>query len=304
MKEIYTSIYNFLIVLKVACPVISFLYALMWFISFFQLSAFAVMSIPFEPFAIFIKSVYDLNFIFEGRVIDMTYIIASGLFIVFHYILGFFANRVIDLYNLEEMRIIKKKGFEEKTVNSRLQKDFDEEISRYARFTILFSLVLKPAYNLSVSRKGEFDTIKKEFYSHIVRNVSSRHKNSKGIISDKMFLVCEDFKNFDVFLLDFINEIKKFNAANAQKDIVTEFSVSLDAIKEGANVFKAMEFLEKIDSFNYKNKVITTSAFKVRYETNKESLFKIVPLGTSRFFEEPDDFIDFELFKLKLKKKS
>lgn len=303
MKKIYTSIYNFFIVLKVVCPIISFLYALLWFVGFFGIPFYTALALPFEPFAQIIRTVHPVVIMFQDTAVDMAFIVASGLFIGFHYVFGFFAQRVVDLYNFEEERINARKKQEIKHINHLIKREFDEEIERYISFTVLFNLMLKPAYNLSVSRKGEFSLLKKDFYTHIVKNVSSKYKNAKGIMSDKMFLVCEDFIHFDDFIVKFLNEIKEFNAENLKKDITTEFSISIDAIKSGANVFKAMEFLEKIDSFNYKNKLIATSAFKIRYEKAAGSLFRTIPLGTSRFFEEPDDFIDFELFHLKMKNK-
>lgn len=302
MKKFYTHAYNFFIILKVLCPVISFFYALLWFISFFEAPFYDIVKIPFEPFANFVNSIYPLNIEFQGRMIDMSYIVSSGLFIVFHYIFDFFAQRVIDLYNFDEMKKIKKKDKEIKNLNVILKKEFEEEIEKYVRFALLFNLELKPAYNLSVSRKGEFDLLKKEFYSYIVKNVSSKYKNSKGIMSDKLFLVCENFYYFDDFMLQFIEEIKTFNEINIKKDITTEFSISTDAIKLGSNVFNAMEFLEKVDSFNYKNKIVATSAFKLRYEKIYNPRFRMIPLGISRFFREPDDYIDFELYNLKPRK--
>ncbi len=303
MKKFYTSLYNFFIVAKVLCPVISFLYALLWLLSFFNSGIFPILKIPFEPFAQFAGNIIPFKIDYEGQLIDMSYIVSSGLFIGFHYLFGFFADRVIDLYNFEETKQLEKRNKEVKSINAVLKKEFEQEVEKYATFTLLFSLDLKPAYNLAVSRKGEFDLIKKEFYSHVVKDVSSKYRNSKGIISDKLFLVCDDIKHFDSFILNFLDELKAFNASNSKKDITTEFSISVNAIKLGGNVFKAMEFLEKIDSFNYKNKLVCTSAFKMRYDNNPNPKFKIVPLGISRFFIEPDDFEDFELFNLKPKKR-
>ena len=102
-------------------------------------------------------------------------------------------------------------------------------------------------------------------------------------------------------MTDFINDVRAFNKTAQQKDIEAEFSISLDAIKSSKNMFNTIELLEKIDSFNYKNKVVTTSAFKLRYEQIKNSKYKIVPLGISRFFKDVDDYIDFDLYNLKSK---
>lgn len=302
MKKIYVSVYNFFIILKVLCPVISFLYALLWFIGFFQFSFYESFSAPFEPFANLINVLHPLNIEFQGRLVDMSYIVASGLFIVFHYIFDFFAQRVVDLYNFEEMQAMRKKDKEIKKMNAALKKEVDNEIENFGRFAILFSLELRPAYNGPAGKKGEYDYVKKDFFTHIVENVSSKYKNAKGVMSDKLFLVCEDFRSFDSFILQLIEEIRKFKIEIAKKDLIVEFLISTDAIKMRSNVFKTMEFLEKVDSFNYKNKVVVTSAFKFRYEKNSYTRFKLIPLGISRFFDGPDDYTDFELYNLKLKR--
>ena len=301
MKKFYTYAHNFFIILKVFCPIISFLYALLWIISFLNIPFFKIISIPFAPFAQFVNIIFPINIDYEGRLIDMSYIVCSGLFILFHYVFGFFAQSVIDLYNFEESQIAEKNKREVKKINKNLEKEFKEEIRKYCNFTFLFNLILKPGYDLSISRKGEFDILKKEFYSHITKVINTKYKNSKYLASDKLFLVCENFNCFDDFMINFIEEIKTFNATMLEKDISMEFSLSLNAVKSVTNIFNAMEFLEKIDSFNYKNKIITTSAFKLRYEQAKNHKFKIMPLGISRFFNGPDDYIDFELYNLKLK---
>ncbi len=299
MKKFYTSLYNFFIILKVLCPVISFFYALLWVISFSGLSIYTTLNLPFEPFAEIARGILPFNIDYGGRDIDMSYIVCSGLFIVFHYIFDFFAERTIDLYNFEETQKMNKKNKEIESINASIKKELESEVDRHSRFAILFNLVLKPAYNLAVSRKGEFDLLRKNFYGHIIKDISSKYKNSQGIISDKLFLVCDDFERFDSFIMQFLEEIKKFNKENESKDIESEFSMCINAIKMDGNVYNAMEFLEKIDSFNYKNKLVCTSAFRLKYEKKQDAKFKIIPIGVSRFFMEPDDFEDFELFNLK-----
>lgn len=299
MKKIYTLLYNFLTILKVLCPIISFLYALMWFIPFFDRTLFLSLNGPFEPFAIIVRELHPSAIIFQGEVIDMSYIISSALFIGFHYIFGFFANKMGDLYNYDEILKIRKQDREVKEMNTVIKREYEREMTNYSRFTLLFNLILNPAYDKTAKRKNEFNLLKKDFYAHLVKKISSKYKNAKGIMSDKMFLVCEDFEHFDQFIEKFVEEIKIFILENIEKDITTDFCLSIDAIKPERNIFKAMEFLEKIDSFNYKNSVIATSAFKHKYEKDINSRFVVVPIGTSRFFEEPDDFEDFELYKLK-----
>lgn len=301
MKKIYTLIYNFFIILKVLCPIISFFYTILWFIGFLQISVYSTLSIPFEPFAIFVNSLYPIVINYEGQNINMSYIVCSGLFIVFHYLFDFCAQRIVDLYSLEEKRILKKRSNEVKKINASLEKEYNKEITRYSSFALLLNITIKEGYNIVNNRKNEIDKLKKEFYEHIIRNVKLKYKNSKGIILDKMFLVCEDFQYFEDFIMNFVGDIKSFKEKNEQNDLFTEFSISIDAIRLNSNALHAMEFLEKVDSFNYKDKIVVTSAFKLRYEKNKNNKYKIVPLGISRFFSEPDDYIDFELYSLNSK---
>ena len=301
MRKFYTIIYNFFILIKVLCPIISFLYTFLWVISFLNAPFYKVLALPFEPFAQFINMIYPMNINYENRLINMSYIICSGLFIIFHYLFDFLAQRMIDLYNFEERHIENKKIKEIKKINKTLEKEFAKEMEKYSNFTILFNIILKSTYNSENNRKEEFNNLKDEFYKNIIKTVKSKYQNSKGIISDKMFLLCNDFNNFDTFMFDFINSIKAFKQKNIENEIETDFLISIDAIKFGANIYNAMEFLENIETFNYKNKIIATSAFKVRYEKMDLRKFKIITLGVSRFFREPDDYTDYELYQLKTK---
>ncbi len=299
MKNIYNSLYNFFIVLKVLCPIISFLYAVLWCIGFLNISYYQIISIPFEPFAKLINVICPITIDYEGRLINMSYIVCSGLFLVFHYIFDFFAQRIIDLYNFEETKKERKRSAEVKKINIDLEKEFHKEIKRYSSFALLFNIIQDTQNDFAKINNEEFNSLKKKFYEHIIKNVKSKYQDSKGIISGKMFLVCDDFGQFDNFMADFINDIKAFKESNEKNNIYTDFTICVDAIKYNANILNALELLEKIDSFNYKNKVIATSAFKVRYEKSYSQKFKMTPLGVSRFFKEPDDYIDFELYSLK-----
>ncbi len=301
MKKIYSLIYNLFVLLKVFCPVISLLYVLLWTISFVKISFYQILSIPFEPLANFINSIYPLTINYEGRLIDMSYIACSALFILFHYIFSFFAQRTIDLYDFQEKTTIKKRHRDIKKININLEKELNKELKKYSNFTLLFNVSLKSAYGTSENRKEEFETLKKSFYLHIIKNLKLRFKNSKGIISDKMFVLCENFSYFDKFITNFIEDIKSFKETNSQININTEFSISIDAVKSDTNIHGALEFLEKIDSFNYKNKIIVTSAFKLKYESLENVKFKITPLGVSRLFIEPDEYTDYELYDLRFK---
>ena len=301
MRKFYKLTYNFFILLKVLCPIISFCYTFLWVISFLKAPFYNTLAIPFEPFAQFVNIIHPININYEGELINMSYIVCSGLFIIFHYIFDFFALRIVDLYNLEEDRLERKRNREVRKININLQKELNKEIKKHTNFTLLFNLTLKSGYNLAKDRSNEFNFLKKEFYTHIIKNVNLKYNESKCIITDKLFISCENFDSFDNFMTDFINDVRAFNKTAEQKDIEVEFSISLDAIKSSKNMFNTIELLEKIDSFNYKNKVVATSAFKLRYEQIKEPKYKIVPLGISRFFKDVDDYIDFDLYNLKSK---
>ena len=301
MKKIYASVYNFFIILKVFCPIISFIYALLWLIGFANLPWYTSVSGPFEPLAHIANEILPITINYEDRIINMSYITCSGFFIVLHYIFGFFAQSIVELYNFQETLLLRKRSKDVKKINAILEKEFDKEMERYSSFSILFNIELQAGYDNSKDRKEEFIFLKKEFYKYVMDGVKQKYKNSKGIISDKMFLICENFRNFDDFMSHFSDKIRDFKDECAQNDIQVEFSISVDAIKSNANVYKAMESLEQIESFNYKNKIIATSAFKLRYEKMNYHRYKITQLGVSRFFSGPDDYIDFELYNLKSK---
>ena len=101
-----------LVTLSIAslCPIISFCYTFLWVVSFLKAPFYKTIAIPFEPFAQFVNIIHPININYEGELINMSYIVCSGLFIIFHYIFDFFALRIVDLYNLEEDRLERKRN--------------------------------------------------------------------------------------------------------------------------------------------------------------------------------------------------
>lgn len=303
MKNIYTTFFNLFTTLKVICPLIAFLYCFMWFVTFFNPPFTEFLIIPFEPLAEVIRSVYKLEVSFEDKKFEITYIIATVVLIIFHHIFGLLANLVVKLYKFDEMRQIWLRSNEEKRVNHTLSRDFQHELTHYTKYAILFNLTLKQGYDVRANSKAELDALRKDFYAKLLYSITKKYSDTKGVSTNKLFLVMNDFETFDTMLLEFLQVIKNFINENAKKDIVSEFSISIEALKEDSSVTKALELLEKIDSFNFKNKVAVTSAFKIKYENSKElSKFRTIPLGVSRFFKEEDEFEDFELYNLKFNK--
>lgn len=302
MKEIYTFLYRFFIVLKVLSPILSFQYVLLWFLVIANTPNIEVLTSFFNGPAEFVGSIVDCNIMVSGNSVDMSYIAVAIVFLVLHFIFGFIAARIIDIYVVEEKRTVQRKLFEEKKVNSDLKKDLNKEFKKYNNFILLLEVELSSTYN--TTNAIDFNQIKQDFYNHLAKVLSGGFLNTKTKIGEKLLVVCEDWSRFDDFIMAFSSEVKNFRLENAKKDITTDFTVALDALKEGEDTEAKKEFLAKIDSFNYKNKIVATSAFKVKYLMNENTKFRMDPLGVSRFFEKDGKHTDFDLFCVKIKRTS
>ena len=303
MKEIYSFIYNIFILLKVACPILSVVFIIIWFAQFFNTNLYEYWTNYVQAFIYIANSFGDFIFDFRSTTADLTCIVIAAALIVLHYIFGFLAARVVDIYTMEENRTVYKKTFDEKRVNVDIKRDLNKELGKYKNFALLLEVILSPTYAMASDKDSDFKKIKAKFYQELTNNLFTKHRSLQGQqIGEKLILTCDEYANFDTFITNFTDEIKKFGISNIQNDISTEFLISIDALKMETPLKEKEAFLNKINSFNYRNKIVTTSAFKVKYEMNPEKKFRMDPLGISRFFEPNGQYTDFDLFSIKVRR--
>ncbi len=251
---------------------------------------------------------YTTNF--QGQIIDMSYIVLTVVLAIMYVVFAQIAVLYDKLVYESELNEIKVKKEEESSVNRELQKDLKYEIMQYSAFIMFLELHLDYAIDINILKeKPDMSAIQEESCKKLLNSVSKEYKSIKKVKGSKMVFIADDFEIFDDFLIDLLRAVKKLYAQNIDHDLETTFTLSCDVIKTVQNYQKELRILEKIATFNYKGKVVVTTAFSNRYNYKQIQKFYLRSMGLSRFFEKkPNDrggfeFIseDFDLYSLKMK---
>jgi hypothetical protein len=247
---------------------------------------------------------------FQGQTIDMSYVVLTVI-LAFGYV--FFAQVAI-LYDKlvyeSELTEIRLKKEEENSVNRELQKNLKYELMQFSSFITFLELHFDYSVDPNVLKnKPDLKVMRDESCKKVLNSISKEYKSLKKIKGSKIVFIVDDFEVFDNFLLDLLMIIKKLYASNRDYDVETSFTLSCDITKSMEDYQKELSILEKIATFNYKGKIVVTTAFGNRYNYKKAQKFYLRSMGLSRFFEKKPngkggfEFIseDFDLYSLKLK---
>lgn len=311
MEKSYQRLYDFVSSIRVLCTLIAIFYVMYWFLHTIQFPFIQYAGIIFNPLVDILKNFISWTIDYKNFEIDMLPIIVAAGFQVAYFILQGPLDIIEKVEKKHKLNVIAEKKLEEKLMNENLKEVFVNKTLEYNAFAILLTLNLKTEVDTNLlSPEGNIDlkeTAKKE-YAKIVNIMREKYITCKVITPGKLFIIYDNFALFDDFLTDILSEIKKFSTQNSQNGIITEFSLVIDAFREGEKVSKILDIMEKILTFNYTNKALGTMSFNIRYRlNNQKNKYLLETIGISRFFEKPVDgvqnYTDFELFNLKIAKK-
>lgn len=304
MEPKYKKAYDFIGTIRVLLSLAAVFYIVFWFLKFVEFPFVNLIAPVFEPLLNLIGRKIEWQMDFEGRAVDMLPLAAALLFWMFFVVLQPLFGVIEKMENKHKLNVIAERKLEEKLVNENLKEIFKNKTMEYTKFAILLNLELQGVAN---QKEEDKEIIKKE-YIKIVNTVRKKYAACKAIMPDKLFIIYNNFALFDDFLKDILFEIKQFSKTMAEDGKNISFSILIDALKETDKVANTLDLLEKISTFNYINKAITTSSFNIRYKLNNgQNRYILETMGISRFFENDGEKIsrslDFELFSLKGAKK-
>lgn len=287
------------------------LYVLYWFLCLLHLPFIQyvklVLGIPVNLLENFVR----LNIDYGNDVIDMIPLVVAAIFQGFYHVFNYLVSVVEKMEEKHELNVIAEKKLEEKLVNENLKEIFKNKTMQYTKFAILLNLDMKPMVDPNmVDNSQNYRELAAQEYAKIASKMRKKYTACKAIAPGKLFMVYDNFALFDDFFTDILKEVKEISTKNTEKQISTDFILAIDALKESDKVAGALDLLEKVLTFNYTNKALATSSFKVRYKLNSQNKYSLETMGISRFFEkvpaniqgEVQDLqrsIDFELFCLK-----
>jgi len=304
MDAKYKKVHDFLTTAKVLCTFIAVVYVVYWFLLFLNFPFIGYLTPVFDPPVGVLRTFVTWDMHYNGVNIDMLPILCAIIFQILYFILENLAHTVEKAENKHKLNVIEEKKLEEKLVNENLKEIFKAKTMEYKKFALYISLNLE---NIVDAQTRDFssglENITQKEYIKIVNAVRKKYSGSKAITPDKLFILYDNFSLFDDFLTDILKEIKVLTELNAQKNVRTNFLILIDALKEHDKVTHTLDMFEKIATFNYTNKVITTGSFNLRYNMNPKNKYILETMGISRFFDNNKNgahkSVDFELFCLK-----
>jgi len=310
MSSKYKQLYDFVNIAKVFCSLIAAFYVVYWFLCLINMPYLEYFRIVFDLPVKLVKMFISIEIPYEGALIDMDPLIVSVFFFLLHFMFQYLSNVIEEKERTYKLNVIAEKKLEEKLMNESLKKIFEDKTLEYTDFAILLTLDMKSAVDPNIAEiKEDIKELKRKNYIQVVNVIRKKYVNCKAITPGKLFMVYNNFALFDDFFTDVLKEVRKIIETNLQNNVKTDFLIALDAVKEGDRLANVLDLLEKISTFNYTNKAITTPSFNVRYKLNsKGAKYSLESMGISRFFEKrPDNTqssVDFELFSLKSSKRA
>ncbi len=265
----------------------------------------------FGPPIALLRNFIHFDIGYGGRSIDMLPLVVAAFFQALYFVFNYFVSVVEKMEEQHNLNVIAERKLEEKLVNENLKEIFKNKTMQYTKFAILLSLDLKPMVDPNIKDSGRtMKELAAKEYAKIAAKMRGKYTACKAIAPGKLFIVYNNFALFDDFFTDLLKEVKEISKINEEKQISTNFIFVIDALRESDKVSNTLDFLEKVLTFNYANKAVTTSGFQVRYKLNSQNKYLLETMGISRFFEKvPANVqggveniqrsVDFELFCLK-----
>ncbi len=307
--EKFDRLYDFVNIMKVVCTFVAILYVLYWFICLSNIPFLEYIQLVFAPPVNLLKMFIKIEIPYADTIIDMIPLLVSLIFAMLYFVFQYFSNVVEEKERQYKLNVIAERKLEEKLMNESLKKVFENKTLEYTNFAILLTLDFAATIDPNISNiKTNLKAVAAENYTKIVNSMRKKYANCKAITPGKLFIVYNNFALFDDFFTDLLKEVKEISEANIEKNLKTNFMIAIDALKETDKMSSVFDLLEKICTFNYANKAVSTAAFNIRYKINSNAgKYLLESLGISRFFEKTPDntqtSVDFELFSLKTKRK-
>lgn len=230
----------------------------------------------FEPLASFLNLGSTTTDIYLNTCIYLLFAIVPVLFA------QYIANK------LEEALLNEHKAKLEK----RMLKEREEERKSYlARFDSIqtYSICLSLDYESKKDKKPisahNKEILNKIIYSKISDLLHKIEKNSSININDVLVFTSHDFSNYDFIydsILSGLSQIKKIIEAKYNCNLIP--SMTTDAYSDELTTTKIRKQHYEIQSFNFKNRALTTATFANKYKHLKHNKYAGIPIGEYAYF--------------------
>ena len=210
----------------------------------------------------------------------------TSLYLIFAIIPTLFVQYVAN--KLEEALLKEHRVKAEK----RMIKEREEEHKSYmARFDSIqtYSICLSLDYESKKDKKPisahNKEVLNKIVYSKISELLYKIEKQSRISINDVLVFTSHDFSNYDYVydsILSGLSQIKKIIEAKYNYNIVP--SMTTDAYSDELAMTSIRKQHYEIQSFNFKNRALTTATFASKYKHLKHHKYAGIPIGEYAYF--------------------
>ena len=301
MKKLGTKTINFWMYIctiwKAICPFLGFAYLMGWLTMVFEDPVFEIINNIIGWFPNLIDTICPRKVDIFGGEHLLGYIYAAALTIISMYFAMKF-NIYLNDCKMQNENYVKK--IEVKKTDNAINKSSKVKDDSY-RYTHFFGLLELNLEYVGAIYKPESEMLKlrNEYLKMLVNKLSEKYSNVKFKVTDKVFMVSDEFLIFDPFLLDISKLHKIFVELDNQKSIKTELLLSFSCGNEKNNTAVIEKILEKVNNLKYSNKVIAINEFYKKYEAIKANHFNFTSLGLSRIELYENKEVDVDLYYLK-----
>lgn len=300
MKNLSIKTLDFIIYgcmfIKAFCPFLGFAFLVGWLTMIFEHSAFYLINDIIGWLPSHIDAIFPRQTDIFGDEYPMGYIFSAILTITLMYVI---LRLQIYAYDCKIIKENETKKVEIKKIK-RLNKHIVKKTNAY-KYTHFFGLLeLNLKYHDSYNKKEiELEKLRDEYLKMLVKKLSEKYTNVKLELTDKVYIVSDDFLIFDPFLLDISKLYKIFVDLDNQKAIKTELVLSFSCGDSNNDIEYNKKLLEKVNNLRYKNKIIAINEFYLKYKEIKAQHFNFTSLGLSRIEMDNHKEIDVDLYCLK-----
>ena len=283
---------------KAFCPFLGFAYLVGWLTMVFEDPVHFLINdvIGFLPNLIDKLFPHQTD-IFGGEYL-MGYIYSAALVIISMYAVFRFQIYVTDCKMIRENEAKKIEIKKVKRTNKQVKKMQNDTTYKYTHFFGLLELNLEYLDDFNKS-KEDLIKLRNEYLKMLASKLKEKYPNVKFELSDKVFMISDDFIIFDPFLLDISKLHKIFVELDNQKAIKTELILSFGCGNEKNNEQYIKRVLEKVNCLKYVNKVIAINDFYAKYKAIKARQFSFISLGLSKLEMDESKDVDVDLYYLK-----
>lgn len=275
VKEKFSSIRRFCVFAIASFCILSIGYFIFWLGAISDDIFFSYGKHIFEPLAKFLNmGDTSLNIY-----LNTSFMLIGAIFPAL--IIQYFMDKV------EEALI---KDYETKQEKKHQKELIEERKSYMARFDSIktYSICLSVDYEFKKQTANKNKTtLNNGIYSKLADLLKAIEPNSSVSVNDVLIFTSHNFSNYDFIYDSLLNALSKIkNVIEKKYDCKLIPSITTDAYSGilGDNNIRRQHF--EIQSFNFKNKALTTASFSDKYKHLRHKKYAGIPIGQYAYFEK------------------